>query len=116
MDKKLNLPAEYAVLSNDEMTYTEGGASSLGSFLSFAASAVGTVVLASSYIWGIGQARTWVRNDANTKGNFFTVLGKAFDDLGEDMKKSPSNFVRDGVSAVMVAALAPLSAILILVK
>lgn len=115
MDKKLNLPADYAVLSNDEMTYTEGG-SSVSSFLSFAASAVGTVVLASSYIWGIGQARSWVRNDENTQGNLFTIMGKALDDLGTDMKQSASNFVRDGVSAVVVTALAPLSAILILVK
>lgn len=115
MDKKLNLPADYAVLSNNEMTYTEGG-SSVGNFLSFAASAVGTVVLASSYIWGIGQARSWVRNSENTQGNLFTIIGKALDDLGADMKQSASNFVRDGVSAVMVTALAPLSAILILVK
>ena len=53
---------------------------------------------------------------SNTKGNLFTVLGKAFDDIGADMSKSAANFVRDGVSTAMVIALAPLSAILLVVK
>lgn len=117
MNKNLNLPAECAVLSNEEMTYTEGGGSS-GAFgvLGMAATAVGAVVLASSYVWGIGQARTWVRTESNQEGNFFTVIGRAIDDLGADMAVSPSNFVRDAVSTAMVVGLAPVSAILILIK
>lgn len=117
MDLNLKLPAGYAVLSNDEMTYTEGGGSS-GAFgvLGMAATAVGAVVLASSYVWGIGQARTWVRTESNQEGNIFTVIGRAIDDLGSDMAVSPSNFVRDAVSTAMVVGLAPLSLVLVLIK
>lgn len=118
MENKLNLPAEYAVLSSDEMVYTEGGAaeSGFGSVVVGIAAAVGGVVLASSYVWGIGQARSWLSVEGNTDGNLFTVLGKACDDIGADMAKSAANFVRDGVSTAMVVALAPLSAILLIVK
>lgn len=117
MDQKLYFPAEYAVLSNEEMTYTEGGSlSDSFGLLGMAATAVGAVVLASSYVWGIGQARDWVRTEGNQQGNVLTVLGRAIDDLGADMAVSPSNFVRDAVSATMVVALAPLSVVLVLIK
>ena len=112
--KKMNYPADYAVLSNEEMTYTTGGgavddAASL-------ATVVGAVVLASSYIWGIKQARTWLQQDGNKDGNFFTVMGRATDALAADMGKSAGNFVRDAVSTTMVVALAPLSAVLLIVR
>ena len=112
---KLNYPAEYAVLSNDEMTYTEGGAADFG-LIGTAATVVGAVVLASSYVWGIGQARTWLRTEDNREGNFFTVLGRATDAIGADMNKSAGNFVRDAVSTTMVVALAPLSALLLILR
>ena len=111
MKKYMELPADYAVLSDDEMTYTTGG-SAVGGIVTI----VGVAVLASSYVWGIGQARNWLSASSNTKGNLFTILGKAFDDIGADMSKSAANFVRDGVSTAMVIALAPLSAILLVVK
>ena len=44
MNKNMNLPAEYAVLSEEEMTYTQGG-SDIGGFASAAATVVGAVVL-----------------------------------------------------------------------
>lgn len=116
MDQKLNLPAEYAVLSNEEMTYTSGGADGIFGVLGAAATAVGAVVLASSYVWGIGQARNWVRTESNQQGNIFTVIGRAIDDLEADMAVSPSNFVRDAVSTAMVVGLAPVSVILVLIK
>ena len=47
MTNKLNLPASYAVMNEEEMTYTQGG-SALGA----AATVVGAVVLGSSYLWG----------------------------------------------------------------
>ena len=74
------------------------------------------MVLASSYIWGIKQARTWLQQDGNKDGNFFTVMGRATDALAADMGKSAGNFVRDAVSTTMVVALAPLSAILLGVR
>ena len=114
MMKKMNYPADYAVLSNEEMTYTTGGGAvdDAASLATTAATVVGAVVLASSYIWGIKQARTWLQQD----GNFFTVMGRATDALAADMGKSAGNFVRDAVSTTMVVALAPLSAILLIVR
>ena len=116
MEKNLNYPADYAVLSTEEMTYTEGGASAAGSVVIGIAAGIGFAVLGSSYVWGIGQARDWLKVSANREGNFFTVLGRATDDIVSDMKKSPSNMVRDIVSTSMVVALAPVSAILLMVK
>lgn len=109
MKKDLLFPTQYTALTNEEMTYTEGG-SAFGA----AAMVVGTAVLASSYVWGIGQAREWLSIKKNREGNFLTVLGRATDDLSADMSKSASNFLRDGVSAAMVVSLAPLSAILLI--
>ena len=95
MTNKLNLPASYAVMNEEEMTYTQGG-SALGA----AATVVGAVVLGSSYLWGIGQAKDWLSVKKNRAGNF--------------LAKSPANFLRDGVSTAMVVAFAPLSAILLI--
>ena len=65
MTNKLNLPASYAVMNEEEMTYTQGG-SALGA----AATVVGAVVLGSSYLWGIGQAKDWLSVKKNREGNF----------------------------------------------
>ena len=115
---KMNYPADYAVLSSEEMTYTTGGGAVDGAvgFVSTAATVVGAVVLASSYIWGIKQARTWLQQDGNKDGNFFTVMGRATDAIVSDMGKSAGNFVRDAVSTTMIGALAPLSAILLIAR
>ena len=76
--KKMTYPADYAVLSNEEMTYTTGGGTidDAAGIATTAATVVGAVVLASSYVWGIGQARTWLQQEGNRDGNFFTVLGR----------------------------------------
>ena len=112
MNKNMNLPAEYAVLS-EEMTYTQGG-SDIGGFATTAATVVGAVVLGASYIWGISASKDWLNKKSNREGNLFTVLGRAADAVGEDMSKSAANFVRDAVSSTMVVALAPLSAVLLI--
>ena len=109
MTNKLNLPASYAVMNEEEMTYTSGG-SAVGGVVTV----VGVAVLASSYVWGISQAKDWLSVSSNRKGNLFTVLGRASGALSEDMSKSPSNFLRDTVAAGTVIALAPLSAILLI--
>ena len=94
MNKNMNLPAEYAVLSEEEMTYTQGG-SDIGGFATTAATVVGAVVLGASYIWGISASKDWLNKKSNREGNLF-------------------NFVRDAVSSTMVVALAPLSAVLLI--
>ena len=118
MKQNLNLPADYAVLSSDEMTYTQGGGvvSTLLGLYGAGATVVGTGVLAASYAWGIQQTRSWLKQPGNKEGNIFTVYGRALDALGADMKKSSSNFLRDGVSALTVCALGPISLVLILRK
>ena len=114
MEKKLMMPANYNVMTEEEMTYTEGGSAAFDTF-KVAATVVGSVVLGASYIWGISTARNWLSNKSNREGNILTILGRAMDDIGEDMTKSPSNFLRDGVSTAMVVGLAPISLILVLV-
>lgn len=116
MKTNLNLPAGYAVLSEEEMTYTEGGAITILSGLVAVSSAIGFGVLGSSYIWGVRQAKDWLAKDGNKDGNFFTVVGRGFDDLGADMSQSPSNALRDGVSVTTMVLLAPLTAVLLLMK
>ena len=89
MKQDLNLPADYAVLSDNEMTYTQGGGvfTTLLGLYTAGATAVGT-----------------------------GVYGRALDALSADMKKSSSNFLRDGVSALTVCAMGPLSLYLVLRK
>ena len=118
MKQNLDLPADYAVLTDNEMTYTQGGGviSTLMGLYSAGATIVGTGVLASSYIWGIQQTRSWLKQPGNKEGNIFTVYGRALDALGADMKQSSSNFLRDGVSALTVCAMGPLSLYLVLRK
>ena len=41
-------------------------------------------------------------------------MGRAMDTISDDMSKSPSNFLRDVVSTGTVVALAPLSALLLI--
>lgn len=115
MTNTINLPAAYNVLTDEEMTYTEGGAAAIFTGLIAVSSAIGFGVLGSSYIWGIRQAKDWLAQDGNKDGNFFTVLGRAFDAIGEDMRQSPSNALRDGVSTAMMIALAPVTAVLLMV-
>ena len=116
--KKMNYPADYAVLSNEEMTYTTGGGTidDAAGIATTAATVVGAVVLAASYVWAIKQARPGLQQNGNKAGTFFTVMGRATDALAADMGKSAGNFVRDAVSTTMVVALAPLSAILLVVR
>lgn len=118
MKQNLHLPADYAVLSDNEMTYTQGGGvfTTLLGLYTAGATAVGTGVLAASYAWGIQQTRDWLKQPGNKKGNIFTVYGRALDALSADMKKSSSNFLRDGVSALTVCAMGPLSLYLVLRK
>lgn len=107
MTQNLNLPANFTPLTNEEMTYTEGGSLSAWAFLQGTATVVGALVLGSSFIWGVSQVRNWLDEPDNTDGNFFTVAGRAIDDIGEDMSQSPANFLRDIVSiATMVTVVA----------
>ena len=118
MKQDLHLPADYAVLSDNEMTYTQGGGviSTLLGLYSAGATIVGTGVLAASNARGIQQNRDWLKPPGNQNGNIITVYRRAQDAQSADMKKSSSNFLRDGVSALTVCAMGPLSLYLVLRK
>ena len=118
MKQDLHLPADYAVLSDNEMTYTQGGGvfTTLLGLYSAGATIVGTGVLDAPGVAGSQQTRDWLKQPGNKKGNIFTVYGRALDALSADMKKSSSNFLRDGVSALTVCAMGPLSLYLVLRK
>ena len=104
MTQNLNLPSNFASLTNEEMTYTEGGSLSALAFLQGTATVVGTLVLGSSFIWGVTQIKKWLDEPDNTDGNFFTVAGRAIDSIGEDMSQSPANCLRDLVAIATMAA------------
>ena len=102
MKKYMELPADYAALSDDEMTYTTGG-SAVGGVVTI----VGVAVLASSYVWGISQARDWLSVDSNRRATSSPLWAVQCDAISDDMSKSPSNFLRDMVATGTVVALAP---------
>ena len=112
MENKMMMPACYNVMTEDEMTYTSGGDAGTAYAVGWV---IGTTISIANMVWGISAARNWLSNKSNRKGNVLTVLGRAMDDIGEDMTKSPSNFLRDSVSTAMVVGLAPISLILVLV-
>ncbi len=110
MNKNMNLPAEYAVLSEEEMTYTQGG-SDIGGFATTAATVVGAVVLGASYIWDISASKDWLNKKSNREQPLHRWA--APDMLSVRICPSPQPTCLDAVSSTMVVALAPLSAVLL---
>ena len=74
MKQDLHLPADYAVLSDNEMTYTQGGGviSTLLGLYSTGATIVGTGVLAASYAWGLQPPRAWGNPPGHKQGHGFS--------------------------------------------
>ena len=111
MEMTMRFPSSYNVVTEEEMTYTTGGGAV--DTITTVATVVGACVMAASYIWGITQTRSWLAQ--NGKGNVFTILGRATDDLIADMSVSASNAARDAVAAVSMVALWPLSLVLMII-
>lgn len=119
MKQDLHLPADYAVLSDNEMTYTQGGGvftTLLGLYTAGATASGHRRTGCQLRLGASSRPVTWLKQPGNKKGNIFTVYGRALDALSADMKKSSSNFLRDGVSALTVCAMGPLSLYLVLRK
>lgn len=114
MNQTMNFPARYAPLTDEEMTYTEGGALSALELLQGTATVVGALVLGSSLIWGVTQASNWLSDPRNHKANIFATIAYAVDSIGNDMSNSPANFLRDTVAiGTIVGAIAfPVGAII----
>ena len=103
--EKMMMPAYYNVLSTEEMTYTEGGANA-----TMTEALLCWLIPPYGWFRGVTAVRDYRRKNPNT----WTETG--LDALTADMQKSSSNFIRDGVSALTVCALAPLSLVLVLKK
>ena len=123
MKKELQLPSHCSALTEEEMTYTTGGALNLGDALSGTfqvlsgiATIAGVVVLGSAYVWGLRQSRAWLDKEENREGNFFTVMGRATDAVLADMRVSPTNFVRDLVSTGTMIVLWPVTALVLILS
>lgn len=89
--EKMMMPAYYNVLSTEEMTYTEGGAS--------AVQAVAALLLP-PYAWfsGVASIREY------RKKNPDTWLSNGLDHFVNDMGKSTTNFLYDFACASWVIA------------
>ena len=103
--EKMMMPAYYNVLSTEEMTYTEGGANA-----TMTEALLCWLIPPYGWFRGVTAVRDYRRKNPNT------WTEKGLDALTADMQKSSSNFIRDGVSALTVCALAPLSLVLVLKK
>lgn len=92
--EKMMMPAYYNVLSTEEMTYTEGGATATMSEALLC-------WLIPPYGWfkGVTAVRDYRRKNPNT------WMEKGLDALATDMEKSTANTIRDLASAVFVLIL-----------
>ena len=82
MEKTMRLPAMYNVLSLEEMTYTEGGATMTQALLA---------ALLPPYGWY--KASTEIRDYRKKNPNSWIETG--LDALSRDMNRSPENLIRD---------------------
>ena len=80
--EKMMMPAYYNVLSTEEMTYTEGGATATQAILA---------ALLPPYGWY--KASTEIRDYRKKNPN--TWMEKGLDALATDMEKSTANTIRD---------------------
>ena len=95
---ELLLPESYAVLTDDEMTYTQGGAQNGGYYDPDyeAAYAVGYLIGFSvslgNYVWALGQTRNWIKK--NKSGRTVTqMISKGLDDTFSYMNSSIGNAI-----------------------
>lgn len=112
MEKNLQLPASYAPLTEEEMTYTQGGAVDTFKLLGTVSTVIGACFMGACYVWGIDQTKSWLKK--NNSGNIFTILGKGTDALLADMSKSLGYAARDVVATGTMFLLWPLSLALVI--
>jgi hypothetical protein len=115
MENTLKMPASYAVMNDEEMTYTEGG-SLVGLGISTVTSLALSVLSIASYVQGVSACRKWYKNytAANPNSTTSDQLDAAITALSEDFNKSAWNAVRDVYRGCCMASVAPLSVLLVL--
>lgn len=105
MENTLHLPKSYSPLSEQEMTYTSGGAVTtydLGALIGFSISLY-------SYVWGVSNSRRWLRENQKRPGSLGQTLNRAFDAVLNDMSKSLWHTIRDAYTAINMVALWPIT-------
>lgn len=109
METMMRMPACCGVLSEEEMTYTTGGAmDSVGGVLT----AVVVGVSAVNYLVGAVQARNWYNK--NKGRGIFELIGKSMDDLINYSEKSVWHAFHGIFTAVELVALWPVTGIIML--
>lgn len=98
MENKLMLPTSYNSLDEEELTYTDGGASL----------AAGALYIY-NYVWGLIETRSWLKN--NQTGNVFQTATKAVDATMDYMSTSLLNTVRAVITGVQLVVLWPVTAV-----
>lgn len=109
MENKMMMPASYNALNEEEMTYTCGGASDVGTVVAAVAGlAVGALSLY-NYVWGLNESRKWLKK--NKTGNVFTTASKALDATVDYMGTSVLNTIRGIYTAMQFTSLWPVTAV-----
>jgi hypothetical protein len=118
MENTLKMPASYAVMNDEEMTYTDGG---VNPGIYFAGSSIAYLAFVglniASYVQGVVASRKWYKNYVAEHPNSTTTeqFDAAIDALSTDINKGAWNAIRDVYRTLMVVANPVLSAIIILV-
>jgi hypothetical protein len=116
MENTLKMPASYAVMNDEEMTYTDGGYGLVGFSIGAVTSLAVSVLSIVSYVQGVSACRKWYKNytAANPNSTTSDQLDAAITALTEDVNKSAWNAVRDIYRGCCMASVAPLSVLLVL--
>lgn len=111
MEKKLMMPANYNVLSQDEMTYTEGGADAVDAISGAVSLAIAGLSIY-NYIWGLSQGRQWMKAHKNQSAS--DTIDNAMNDFHNYVQSSLFNAVRGIYTAVQYIGCWPITALVLL--
>lgn len=111
MENKLLLPVQYCPMTEEEMTYTSGGDTTVNvsQILMYTASAVLGAVSIYNYVWGLNETRNWIKKNKNE--DVTKVLEAAITDTTAYMTSSLFNCVRGIVTAMQLTSLFPITAV-----
>ena len=119
MENKMMMPASYNVLSNEEMTYTEGGAGEEAIVTAWAAygtgyaigAFVGAAISLGNMIWGVSKTTEWVKKEKAQGASFSEIVSKGADATFNYMGKSIWNSIVGVYTAVNLTVWWPVTAI-----
>ena len=110
MEMTIRMPDRYNVMSEEEMTYTNGGAAAeVVTIASAAASTVALVYGIYSTIWGITNARNWVAADKG--GELISTVEKAMEEGVAYATSGVGPLIRSCVALMGMTTVWPITAI-----